>query len=353
MPSLARRHFIAAAAGAAGAAALTPQLASAAEPAAATVSGTGTYLVTLGTNAGPAVPGPRKGIATAVVVDGNTYLVDTGLGVVRQLAEAGLPGHMLRAVFFTHLHSDHVAELPATLLYQWGPPVQGFVEPVHILGPGSARQLPAGARAQIAPGTPGTADMVRHVLAAYAYDVNIRVHDEARPPLDDLVVAKDIRLPSHVRASARGDLVPDMEPFPIFEDDNVRVLATLVDHAPVFPSFGFRIETAAGTVALSGDTAAHPNVSRLATGADILVHEAVYLDYFRERQFPQAFIDHIWESHTTPEEVGQVAAAAGVPHVVLSHLAGVATPAQWAADVSLHYDGQVTVAADGQVFPLG
>jgi hypothetical protein len=81
------------------------------------IPATGTFLVTLGTAAGPAVRSPRRGIASAVVVDGHLYLVDCGLGLVRQAVEALLPMSELRAVLLTHQHSDHTVELPGLLLF--------------------------------------------------------------------------------------------------------------------------------------------------------------------------------------------------------------------------------------------
>ncbi|MGY1625262.1 MBL fold metallo-hydrolase [Geodermatophilus sp. SYSU D00965] len=314
---------------------------------------TGTALVTLGTAAGPAVRSPRRGIASAVVVDGHVYLVDCGLGVVRQAVEAQLPLSELRAVLLTHLHSDHVVELPGVLLFNWGAPVNGFTRPFRVLGPGTAGALPEGAEAVVTPATPGTRETVAGVLGAFAYDVNIRVYDEARPPLDDLVVAEDIELPDEVAAGPRGPLAPPMAPFVVYEDERVRILAALVDHPPVWPSYGFRVETPHGVIAFSGDTAEHPNVVELARGADVLVHEAVFLDFYRDNpDYTEEFIDHLAQSHTAPEGTGRVAAAAGAGHLVLSHLAGVATDEQWASAARTTFDGPVTVASDGQVFPV-
>jgi ribonuclease BN (tRNA processing enzyme) len=317
------------------------------------IPATGTFLVTLGTAAGPAVRSPRRGIASAVVVDGHLYLVDCGLGLVRQAVEALLPMSELRAVLLTHQHSDHTVELPGLLLFNWGAPVDGFTRPFRVLGPGRAGALPEGAEAVVTPATPGTEDTVAALLAAYAYDVNIRVYDEARPPLDDLVVAEDIELPADVDSGPRGQLAPPMTPFPVYEDERVRILAALVDHPPVYPSYGFRFQTPHGVVAFSGDTAESPNVVELARGADVLVHEAVYLDFYRDNpDYTDEFINHLAESHTDPEGTGRVAAAAGVGHLVLSHLAGVATDEQWAGAARTTFGGPVTVARDGQVFPV-
>src|SRR5690625_1420846 len=77
-------------------------------------------IVTLGTAGGPRwwssrTGQHRHGIATAVVVGEDYYLVDAGVGAGRQLERAGLPFDNLRAVFVTQLHSDHTVELPSWL----------------------------------------------------------------------------------------------------------------------------------------------------------------------------------------------------------------------------------------------
>ena len=330
-------------------------LATGAAPAAATttagptpVPGTGTHVVTLGTAAGPAIRGPRAGISTAVVVDGHLYLVDCGLGMVRQAIAAGLTMDRLRGLFLTHLHSDHISELPGLLLYNWGPGVNGIVDPVRILGPGPAR-LPKGAEVHVKPAKGGTERFVEDLLEAYAYDVNIRVFDEGRAPLDDLVQAQDIQLPVH--ADADRTPCPEMEPFEVYADEHVRVLATLVNHPPVFPAFAFRFESADGTVVVSGDTTEHPNVVRLARGVDVLVHEAIDPAFYRAQGLPAGQLEHILESHTDLEAVGRVARDAGVGHLVLSHLGGIQDDSD-AAPTRAVFGGPVTVAADGQVFPI-
>ncbi|MBB5750021.1 MBL fold metallo-hydrolase [Micrococcus sp. TA1] len=310
----------------------------------------GMHLVTLGTAAGPAIRGSRHGISSAVIVDGLHYLVDFGLGMPRQVSEAGLTGSTLRQAFVTHLHSDHVSELSAYMLYNWDTPVQGVTSRVGIMGPGRAR-LPQGFRPVVEPSQTGMKDVVDHLLKANGYDINIRTTDEARIPLDELFEGVDIDLPRGLKADPDRHPVPEMEPFTIYEDDRVRVQATLVEHLPVFPSFGFRFESDHGVISFSGDTAEHSNVARLSRDADIMVHEVINMDYYRDRGFTEEYLHHLESSHTSPEGIGRIATEAGAKSVVVSHVAGVFSHADLTG-IGAHYDGSYTLAADRQIFSL-
>ena len=93
------------------AAALTPSRAPAQPP-----STRGTRLVLLGTAGGPAIKKARAQPANALIVNGAVYIIDTSDGVSRQTALADISPIALRAVFITHLHSDHVADYGTLLL---------------------------------------------------------------------------------------------------------------------------------------------------------------------------------------------------------------------------------------------
>ena len=87
--------------------------------------------------------------------------------------------------------------------------------------------------------------------------------------------------------------------------------------------------------------------------ADVLVHEAVYRPYFEAADAPQprSVRQHIIASHTHVEDVGRVAAAAGVKQLVLSHLvpsapAGAVSDEQWLAGAKKHYGGPVIIGRD-------
>jgi ribonuclease BN (tRNA processing enzyme) len=320
-----------------------------------------TTLVLLGTAGGPLPSTVRSGIAQAVVAGGRTYVVDCGSGVTRQLRRARLLSSV-RSVFLTHLHSDHTCDYFSVFLLGW--PVMQWNPPVDVFGPGPAggvAALPADAPSHPVPvvrpenPTPGLIDLTAAQVRGHAYDLNVRMREAGRADLTSLIAAHEIVLPASVRASAPDDVAPEMEPFLVAEDQAVRVSATLVRHAPVFPAFAFRFDTADGSIVLSGDTAPCANLVRLARGADILVHE-VFDDGARSGEPDED--EDVWEasrrhehlvtSHTPLTDVGRVAAEAAVRRLVLTHfIPGDDTQPDehWVKGVA-GFDGEVIVGRD-------
>jgi ribonuclease BN (tRNA processing enzyme) len=316
-------------------------------------------LVLLGTAGGPLPSTARSGIAQAVVVGGRTYLVDCGSGVTRQLRRARLLSG-LHAVFLTHLHSDHTCDYFNVFLLGW--PILQWNPPVEVYGPGPAGG--AGSFPPDEPGhpvplvgpanpTPGLVDLTEAQLRAHAYDLNVRMREAGRHDLTPLLVPHEIAVPPSVGARAPERVAPDMEPFLVHEDDRVRVTAVLVRHAPVFPAFAFRFDTAGGSVVLSGDTAPCPNLVALARSADILVHEV-----FDDRAAPQGD-DGSWEAqrqehhlttaHTGLSQVGAIAAEAGVRRLVLTHFVpgdDLLPDEHWVEGIGSDFDGEVVVGHD-------
>ncbi|NBM21302.1 MBL fold metallo-hydrolase, partial [Streptomyces sp. GC420] len=94
----------------------------------------GTELILLGTAGGPVPMRGRSGIASVLLVEDRAYLVDCGPGTFCQYDLAGLTADRMTAVFITHLHSDHLADLHSLLWLRFGG-YQPFTRPVHIYGP--------------------------------------------------------------------------------------------------------------------------------------------------------------------------------------------------------------------------
>ncbi|MGH9125108.1 MAG: MBL fold metallo-hydrolase [Acidimicrobiales bacterium] len=324
-----------------------------------------TRVVLLGTAGGP-LPSPvRHGIAQAVVVGDRVYLVDCGSGVTRQLRRARLLSR-LHQVFLTHLHSDHDCDYFNLFLLGW--PILQWNPLVDVYGPGPAGGLDA--LPDIDKGgptipvvvpdhpTPGLADLTRLQIEAHAYDLNIRMREAGRKDLTELLAVHE--LPTPLAAQPHEQVAPPMDPFPVMEDNRVRVTATLVEHAPVFPSFAYRFDTDDGAIVISGDTAPCANLTTLARGADILVHEV-----FSDGNLDQWERDNTWEeqrrehhlltSHTPLSLVGKVAAEAGAGRLVLTHFipGDDALPDEhWIEGARAGFDGQVIVGHDLLEIPL-
>ncbi len=337
-------------------------------------------LVLLGTAGGPTwwPNTDRCGISSAVMVGDATYLVDCGEGVGKRLQQAvGGPASSnfetlktLRALFLTHLHSDHTVDYPNLLLHGLYSGLDRPSPPLKVFGPGSRGQMepvfsPPGRTAN-APEivnpenpTPGISDMTNYLSQAYAADLNDRMRDNGKRSLKVLVETHDIAIPSISGFKSPNETPsPDMEPFKIFEDDRVRVSAILVDHFPVWPAFAFRFDTDEGSVVFSGDTAPNKNLIKLARGADVLVHEVIVTDWIN-RLFPEprsaadeGLRQHLLNAHTPVEQVGKVAEAAGVAKLVLSHIVpGNATNDQLSAAKD-GFSGELIIGRDLMTIPL-
>lgn len=376
---LSRRFFLAAAAGVTGGLMLSPKaFAERVGRARANASQVGAdwrgmSAVLLGTGGGPIPMQGRNETSQAVVVNGSAYLIDCGSGVVRQLVDAGVPYGTIKALFITHLHADHVNDyFAATMSGRPIGPQPGFAGPVHVYGPGRAGALPPGA---LMPGvepvnpsnpTTGTVDLHDRILEAFAYTTNIMyIKSPSGPDIRELVLAHDIEVPN-VGASPTGPLAPSMDPFPVYEDENVRVSATLVPHgtgpASPFPSFGYRFDSEYGSIVFSGDTKPSENVVKLAKGADLLVHEVMYTQAMLDAGFPESFAKFIRSVHTDVTEVGSVANQAEVGELALSHVVPIdpRTPygptlpdQQWVKPIRQDYDGPITMGQDLMRLPIG
>ena len=339
-------------------------------------------LILLGTAGASNPKATRAGYSNAIVVGDVAYLVDCGEGVHRQAWRSGISMHperrpkggsTVRSIFFTHLHSDHVVDYINLMLGFWP------TNRVDVFGPGEAglpitpyppdRVVPV--LFPDAP-TPGIRGLTQKLFEAFAYNINVRVADEGRPDLTANVFVHevgvahddyrpDIDLAVEASGASIATAAPQMDPVEIYplDDNGVRVTAILVQHAPVFPAFAYRFDTPSGSVVFSGDTGPCDNVVRIATSADYLVHEVIDLSFVADRiaKLPNRdnILNHLTESHTSPEDAGRIAARAGVKTLVLSHLVpgdSEIPEAQWEDRARSEFGGEVVCGVDLDQFAL-
>jgi ribonuclease BN (tRNA processing enzyme) len=279
-------------------------------------------LVILGSKGGPALrPGGPWPSSSLLQIGGRTVVVDCGLGVTRGLVDAGIGLKALDLIFITHLHSDHVLELGPLIHTAW---TAGLATPIGVFGP------------------PGTDHYWRRFCQAMEFDIKIRIFDEGRPDIRELVSIVEF---------GEGQVV---------EQGGLTVSTLRVEHPPVTDCFALRFEHGGRSVVFSADTAFFPPLADFARGADILVHEAM-LEEGIERLVARTgngarLKDHLLASHSFAEEAGRIANDADVTRLVLNHLIPADDSeigeADWTAAVRKTWAGDLTIARDGLVVEL-
>lgn len=293
--------------------------------------------ITLGTVGGPPLHADAAPISNALLVGDSVYLFDLGNGVLRQLDAAGIAARRLRGVFISHHHIDHNADLGLVMVQNW---LFGSRRPIPVLGP------------------PGTATMVRGLIAANAPTelASFAVAGEPNPPLGSAVAPKD--LPSRLDT-----------PTAVYEDELIRVSAITVDHFQVAPvkalarmptAVAFRIEAGGRVFVYSGDTGRSTRLRTLAKNADVLITEVVDVPSITaslEASMPQVeaivvkgITANMSANHLEPEVIGELAEAAGVQKVVLTHFVPgifqIRNPEDLKQRVLSRYRGTVILARD-------
>jgi ribonuclease BN (tRNA processing enzyme) len=138
------------------------------------------------------------------------------------------------------------------------------------------------------------------------------------------------------------------------KNEDVTVTSLQVKHPPITQSYAYRFDAKDRSVVISGDTAYLPTLAEFAKGADVLVHEVMYLPGIEAllQRLPNAarLRQHLMAAHTASEDVGRIAAQAGVKTLVLSHFVPGDDPSitddQWADGVRKHFNGEIIVGKD-------
>jgi ribonuclease Z len=213
---------------------------------------------------------------------------DAGRSTVMRLMDAGTPPHALTAVFLTHVHSDHVVDLPDLAMTRW------IQQQLHPSGP-----------LVVVAAEGGAARFVRRMLEPYDLDLRLRAEHTGAPPIE--VTLRSFAVPATPAAVWSSG------------DGSIRVLAVAVHHEPVPEAVAYRVETPDAVVVISGDTRVCAEVEGLARGADVLVHEACRRSAMAPLIAGTVF-ETIFSYHADTVELGAMAERSGVPHVVLTHL---------------------------------
>ena len=272
-------------------------------------------MILLGTGGPPPVMN-RFGPSTLIQVGGQILLFDAGRGVIQRLAQSKVPLNSVDALFLTHLHSDHVVGIPDLYLTGW---VNGRrVVPFRVWGPR------------------GTNEMMTHIERAFDYDIRIRIYDDRVPPEGIRVEASDIQ---------QGV---------VYEQNGVRVTAFDVDHPPIKPAFGYRIDYRGRSVVISGDTRLSENLIQHAQAADVLIHEVVAPQSLRDANYDEERSRIIIAHHTSPADAAKVFARVKPKLAIYSHIIlPMASAKQILEETRKVYHGNVEVGEDLMMIDIG
>lgn len=278
----------------------------AAAPAAAQTAGDGLRIVLAGTS-GPLPVRDRAKPCIVVQAAGALYLVDVGPESTENLMTWRLPVSAARAVFLSHLHSDHIGDLGEFNMQSW---VQGRERPLALVGPS------------------GVDKVARGFNQAYENDhIFRRAHHERDgfrfPIAAGRIEPRVIRIPAGAATATA------------WRDGDLTVTAIRVSHDPVSPAFGYRFDYRGRSVSISGDTMKWPAFAEASKGVDVMLHEAQ--NEAMTRQLSQALkgmgnartssmMADTLTYHTTPVEAADIARAAGAKRLVLYHLTQAGLP---------------------------
>jgi len=259
----------------------------------------------------------RFGPSILVEAGDKKLLFDAGRGALQRLMQIGVRWQDVQGVFLTHLHSDHIVGFPDLWLTGWLV-VPGRTVPLRVWGPS------------------GTMNMMSHIEQAFEYDVHIRQSDE------------------HTSAEGVRILAKDINAGVVYDEGGVKVTAFEVDHAPITPAFGYRVDYAGHSVVLSGDTRYSENLVRQATGVDLLVHEVIAPDSLRRIGVPPDRVRSIVAHHTTPEQAADVFNKTKPKLAVYSHIADpTATAEEIMPQTRKAYAGPLVLGEDLMVIDVG
>ncbi len=224
----------------------------------------------------------RFGPSILVEAGEQKFLFDAGRGALQRLTQTNVKYREIQGVFFTHLHSDHVVGFPDLWLTGW---LTGQrIAPLQVWGP------------------KGTKKMMSNLEKAFEFDIKERISHDTGSPAGVVIKAEDIK---------EGV---------VFEKNGVKITAFEVDHAPVKPAFGYRIDYMGRSVVLSGDTRYSENLIRYSKGVDLLIHEVVSPEAIARMKFPADLAKTIIGYHTTPEQAAAIFSLVKPRMAIFSHI---------------------------------
>tara|TARA_R110002111_G_scaffold135053_4_gene201047 strand:- start:2476 stop:3312 length:837 start_codon:yes stop_codon:yes gene_type:complete len=232
---------------------------------------------------GTGTPSPsieRFGPATVIEASGHYFVFDSGRGTTIRLQQAGIPLSKIEHVFLTHLHSDHVSGLSDLWLTSW---IWQRPQPIQLTGP------------------VGTSALAKHLELAHQADKGYRTKNTHLNPDTFNIMSHEID----------GEGI-------VYQKDGIIITAFFVDHHPVEPAYGYRIDSGEQSIVVSGDTTYSDNLIKHAKGVDLLIHEVASAEADLLAQNTR--LQKVLSYHTTPLQAAQIFNAVKPRSAVYNHV---------------------------------
>lgn len=299
----------------------------------------GLHLVLCGAGA-PLPDIKRSGPCIGLVVKGDFgedfFVFDAGTNGARNLVRMGWSPGLVKAVFLTHFHSDHIDGLGELSLLRWTSSDHDSPLPVY--------------------GGKGIKQVVDGFNLAYKLDSKYRAEHHGA----------DLMVPKASGMVAKNITVPKLgETALIWNKNGIKISAFQVEHAPIEPALGYRIEYEGRVIVISGDTKKSAALQKITAGADLLAHEALSpklvgvitkVAQKTGNKRIEKITNDILNYHTTPIEAAEIARDAGVKHLLLYHLVPAMPIALlenvFIAGIDKIWSGGFTLGTDGTLISL-
>lgn len=277
----------------------------------------------------------RVGSGFALIAGGEFILIDVGPGSYRNADILRLPTTSMSAIFLTHFHSDHIGDLGEANMLSWA---GGREKALEIFGP------------------PGIDQVVNGFITAYKLDTGYRIAHHGT----------DVLVPEAGTPISKTIVIKDPNERELFFDRNgLKAYAFEVDHSPIKPAVGYRIEYGGKIIVFTGDTIKTDNLVKHCADADILFCESISFKMLtamaeaaKKMKWSKRakILTDVQDYHMNPRIAAQVAKEANVKKLVFVHitppLLSEGVEKAYLEGVSDIFDGDIILGEDRMKFRL-